>query len=97
MNEAFSNDKTPFVKILRDTAAQQVDDNLRFALRGAADSIEKAIEKVFYNGNEGSLRDLNGLWSYAVRLHMLATEGPSATPPRSSQAEDQTQLQRKAA
>lgn len=82
MNEPFSNDKTPFVKILRDTAAQQVDDNLRFALRGAADSIEKAIDRLDMDGNEGALRDLNGLWSYAVRLHLLAIDGPNATPPQ---------------
>lgn len=85
MNDVLSWDPTPFTKTLRDTASQQVDENLRFALRGAADTIDRCIDAMMVQRNETALRDLNGVWAYAVRLHMLATEGPQETPPQTAQ------------
>lgn len=71
--------------ILRNAAILERNDNVRYALRGAADTLEQAIMTFAHMPNEVNLIDVNGAWAYAVRVLKAHNEQPEPTPPTADQ------------
>ena len=79
MSDRLSTEQASLELILRELAKQERDENKRMALRSAADMIRAALDALYVQRNEVALRDLNGVWAYAVRLiNLLGSTEPTA-------------------
>ena len=80
MSDRLSTEQVSLELILRELAKQERDENRRMALRSAADMIRAALDALYVQRNEVALRDLNGVWAYAVRLiNLLGSTEPTPT------------------
>jgi hypothetical protein len=90
VSDTLSTEQASLELILRELAKQERDENKRMALRSAADMIRAALDALYVQRNEVALRDLNGVWAYAVRLiNLIGSTEP--TPPWSA-AQDADKL-----
>lgn len=79
MSDKLSMEQASLELILRELAKQEPDENKRLALRSAADMLRAALDALYVQRNETALRDLNGVWAYAVRLiNLLGSTEPTA-------------------
>jgi hypothetical protein len=82
VSDTLSMEQASLELILRNLASQEHDENKRMALRGAADTLTRALEALYVQRNEVALRDLQGVWAYSLRLiSLLSSSEP--TPPLS--------------
>ena len=86
MNEQGPNvDGEAFTLTLRQAAMREADVNIRYALKGAADLIDDAIDDVVEFRNDAAMIELNGAWAYAVRVYNLHREPKQPQPPVSQE------------
>lgn len=84
MVDSLSMEATPLTFLLREAAMQQVSVDVRYVLRGAADSLDKAIVSFANNPNAINLVEVNGLWAYAVRVLTATNEPVQPMPPQAA-------------
>lgn len=77
---------------IREAARTDVDQTVRYALRTAADGLEKALNLLATDPTRANMQDVNGMWAYACQLLKLHKTMPEPTPPTQA-----VQDQRKAA
>jgi len=56
------------IRELRDASKVEQDNEKRLALKATADNLLATINNLYYDPDEGYLRDLNGLWAHGTRL-----------------------------
>lgn len=79
--DSLSMEARPLTFVLREVAMNQVNVDVRYVLRGAADSLDKAVIAFANNPNEINLREVNGLWAYSVRVLTATNEAPQPSAP----------------
>ena len=94
-NEHPADGMEEFTLTLRNAAMVEANVDMRYALKGAADVLEKAIDDMSNYGNAAAMIELNGAWAYGVRLLNLHRTPKKPQPPQAAKVE--TQPQRKAA
>lgn len=83
-------DLEAFTMTLRNAAKDESDPNVMYALKGAADTLDKAIDDLADYRNAAAMIELNGAWSYAVRVLNIHREPKQPQPPQSAHAETAT-------
>lgn len=89
-------DHDNFLRVLREAAMNEVNMDLRMALRASADGIQAAIHTLCAGEVSGvNMMELQNMWAHASRLLSVHRTPKQPTPPQTDAVEVQTQ--RKAA
>jgi hypothetical protein len=75
-------DNVALVLLLRSHAnTLPVSNDWRLPLFMAADKVDNATQDFLLEQSERKLRALQNEWAHAVRVYLLSTQAPIATPP----------------